>query len=572
MPHTLRWWPAVLLLVAMVLLRKLPDTMESPGIPIFMLGFLGPAALAMLVMLWWLFASRANWKEKGIGFVAVALIGVVASLLCHFTLLKGMSVVIFVIPVGVASFTLPLILLANQPILRLPVAILGSVLGFGYWDLLQSEGVNGKFVADFKWRWEPTAEESYLKSLTIKRSANALETNEPAITLASSTWPSFRGASRDGKLLGVSLVEDWTASPPKLIWKSKIGPGWSSFSVAGNRLFTQEQRAEKEAVVCLNAETGAIVWEHEYESRFWESVAGAGPRATPTIADEGLFSLGANGILTCLNASTGAKIWERNIQTDAERKPPMWGFSSSPLVIEGMVIVHAGGTENKGILAYDAKTAESRWSTASGDHSYSSPQAASFDSVDGVLMETNAGLQFISAKDGSKIWQYDSPVQNYRALQPLVLGNSILLANSLGEGTKKLSVSRDADKWTIKEEWASRDMKPDFNDFVEYQGSLYGFDGNIFASIDLATGKRQWKKGRYGNGQVLLLCDAGQMLVTSEAGELVLLRADSKSMVELAKFQAIEGKTWNHSVVVGNHVFIRNAEQAACYELPTRAQ
>ncbi len=185
-------------------------------------------------------------------------------------------------------------------------------------------------------------------------------------------------------------------------------------------------------------------------------------------------------------------------------------------------------------------------------------------------METNAGLQFISAKDGSKIWQYDSPVQNYRALQPLVLGNSILLANSLGEGTKKLSVSRDGDQWSIKEEWASRDMKPDFNDFVEYQGSLYGFDGNIFASIDLATGKRQWKKGRYGNGQVLLLCDAGQMLLTSEAGELVLLRADSKSMVELAKFPAIEGKTWNHSVVVGNHVFIRNAEEAACYELPTR--
>ena len=568
--HTLRWWPAALLLVAMVLLRKLPDTMDAPSLPIFMLGFMGPAALAILILLWWLFASRASWKEKGIGFVAVAFIGVVACSLSHFTILQGMGIVIFVIPVGVAAFALPLILLANQPSLRLPAAIVGAAMGFGYWDLLQSEGVNGKFVANFKWRWEPTAEENYLKSLASKRTSNALETNEPAITLASSAWPSFRGASRDGKLVGVSLVEDWASSPPKLIWKSKIGPGWSSFSVAGNRLFTQEQRAEKEAVVCLNAETGAIVWEHEYESRFWESVAGAGPRATPTIANEGLFSLGANGILTCLNASTGAKVWDRNIQTDAKRKPPMWGFSSSPLVTEGVVIVHAGGTEDKGILAYDANTGESRWSTASGDHSYSSPQAASFNSVAGVLMETNAGLQFISAKDGSKIWQYDAPVQNYRALQPLVLGNSILLANSLGEGTKKLSVSRDGDQWSIQEEWASRDMKPDFNDFVEYQGSLYGFDGNIFSCVDLATGKRQWKKGRYGNGQVLLLCDAGQMLVTSEAGELVLLRADSKSMVELAKFPAIEGKTWNHSVVVGNHVFIRNAEEAACYELPTR--
>ncbi len=566
---TLRWWPAALLVIAMVLLRKLPDTMEAPSLPVFMLGFMGPAALAILVMLWWVVASRATWKEKLIGLGAVAIIGFVAASLCHFTL-QGMSVVIFVIPVGIAAFALPLILLANRPSLRLPVAILGAVIGFGYWDLLQSGGVSGKFVADFSWRWEATPEESYLKSLANKSPAKSMKTNDAVVTLASSVWPSFRGASRDGKLVGVSLNEDWANIPPKRIWKSKIGPGWSSFSVAGNRLFTQEQRGEKEAVVCLDANSGATIWEYEYASRFWESVAGAGPRATPTIADEGLFSLGANGILTCLNASTGAKIWERDIQVDSKRKPPMWGFASSPLVTDGVVIVHAGGADDKGLLAYDAKTGESRWSTASGDHSYSSAQVASFDSVQGVLMETNAGLQFINAKDGSKIWQFDSPSQNYRTLQPLVLGNSVLLANSLGEGTKRLSVTRNGDQWSVKEEWASRSMKPDFNDFVEHQGYLYGFDGNIFACIDVATGEKKWKKGRYGNGQVLLLCDAGQMLVTSEEGDLVLLKADSEKMVELAKYRAIEGKTWNHSVFVGNRIFIRNAEEAACYELPTR--
>ena len=567
--NTLRWWPAALLVIAMMVLRKLPDTMEAPSILVFMLGFMGPAGLAMLIMLWWVVASRAGWKEKLIGFVAVSFVGFIATWLCHFTM-QGMSVIIFVVPVGMAAFAIPLILLASRPTVRLPMALLCSVIGFGYWDLLQSRGVSGKFVSDFSWRWEATPEEAYLKSLANKAPAKSLESNEAPITLASSVWPSFRGSSRDGKLVGVSLKEDWVSSPPKLIWKSKIGPGWSSFSVAGNKLFTQEQRGEKEAVVCLNADSGATIWEHEYESRFWETVAGAGPRATPTIADEGLFSLGANGILTCLNASSGAKIWERDIQVDSKRKPPMWGFASSPLVTEGVVIVHAGGADDKGLLAYDAKTGESRWSTSSGDHSYSSAQAANFDSVPGVLMETNAGLQFINAKDGSKIWQFDSPSQNYRTLQPLVLGNSVLLANSMGEGTRRLSVSLNGDQWSVKEQWASRSMKPDFNDFVEHQGYLYGFDGSIFACIDVATGEKKWKKGRYGNGQVLLLCDAGQMLVTSEKGELVLLRADSEKMMELAKFPAIEGKTWNHSVVVGNRIFIRNAEQAACYELPTR--
>ncbi|HUP78275.1 MAG TPA: PQQ-binding-like beta-propeller repeat protein, partial [Pirellula sp.] len=530
---------------------------------------MGPAGLGLLIMLWWLFASRAHWKEKLIGLVAVAIIGFVAITLCHFTM-QGMSVVIFLIPYGTAAFAIPLILFANRPSIRLPVALVSAVIGFGYWDLLQTGGVSGKFVADFSWRWESTAEEKYLESLANGVPAKPVETNEAPITLASAVWPNFRGSSRDGKLVGVSLSEDWVASPPKLIWKRPIGPGWSSFSVAGDRIFTQEQRGEKEAVVCLDAKTGSKVWEHEYVSRFWESVAGAGPRATPTISDEGLFSLGANGILTCLNASTGATIWERDLQVDSGRKPPMWGFASPPLVTQGVVIVYAGGSEDKGILAYDAKTGQSRWSIASGDHSYSSAQIASFDSVSGVLMETNAGLQFVNAIDGKKIWQYDSPSKNYRTLQPLVLGNSVLLANSMGEGTKRLSVSLKGDDWSIKEEWASRDMKPDFNDFVEHKGSLYGFDGNIFSCIDLATGKRQWKKGRYGNGQVLMLSDADQMLVTSETGELVLLRADSTSMKELGKFQAIEGKTWNHSVVVGNRVYIRNAEQAACYELPTQ--
>ena len=403
---TLRWWPAALLILSMVLLRKWPDTMESPSLPVFMAGFMGPAALGIFIAIWWLFASRANLKEKLVGITALVAIAFVAILLCHFTM-KDMGIMIFMIPYGTAAFAIPLIFFANQPSIRLPIALVSALVGFGYWDLLQSEGVSGKFVSDFAWRWEETSEEKYLKSRSNKANDAKPVVSEEPISLASSVWPSFRGAARDGKLIGVSLNEDWTATPPKLIWKSPIGPAWSSFSIAGKRLFTQEQRGEKEAVICLDADTGKTIWEHEYESRFWESVAGAGPRATPTIADEGLYSLGANGILTCLNASTGKLIWEQDIQKQANRKPPMWGFSSSPLVTEGMVIVHAGGSGDQGLLAYDSKTGEPRWATASGDHSYSSAQTASFDSVAGVLMETNAGLQFVNAKDGSKIWQFD---------------------------------------------------------------------------------------------------------------------------------------------------------------------
>jgi outer membrane protein assembly factor BamB len=148
------------------------------------------------------------------------------------------------------------------------------------------------------------------------------------------------------------------------------------------------------------------------------------------------------------------------------------------------------------------------------------------------------------------------------------VGNAVLVSTSLGLETRRIDVKHEADSCTISEAWTSLDMKPDFNDFVEHEGFVYGFDGSIFACVDLKTGKRQWKKGRYGNGQVLMLADSGQLLVVSEKGELILIEADPSALKEIARIPAIEGKTWNHPVLSGHRVYLRNAEEAACFELP----
>ena len=570
---SIRWWPAALLIVSMIAVRFTPALVEAPTLPIFITAYLGPLAISGIILGWWLFASRATWKEKLVGFFVVVAIAVVTVVLSDKSM-RDMNLIFYIIPTGVGFFSAALILFANRTTLRLPVAIVAAMVGFCSWTLLRSDGVSGKFDPSFAWRWTQSAEERF--NSLIKQEpkvgasvANAELLKADRISLKSSSWPAFRGANRDGKFFGMTLIEDWQTTPPELLWKISVGPGWGSFSTANDLLFTQEQRGDKEAVVCLSAKTGDRVWIYEYASRFEETVAGAGPRATPTIADEGLFSLGANGVLSCLDANTGTKKWVRDIQVDSNRKPPTWGFSSSPLIVNGIVVVHAGGKDDKGLLAYNAVTGEPRWSVASGDHSYSSPQLATFSDVTGILMETNTGMQFVDSETGKTIWQFDSVTPNYRTLQPLVIGDSVLIAAVLGSGTQRIKVSREGDKWTVTEEWASRDLKPDFNDFVEHKGSLYGFDGNIFGCINLADGKRRWKKGRYGNGQVLLLPDADQMLVTSEQGELVLLRADATKLVELAKFPAITGKTWNHSMMLGNRVYIRNGEEAACYKLPS---
>jgi outer membrane protein assembly factor BamB len=282
-----------------------------------------------------------------------------------------------------------------------------------------------------------------------------------------------------------------------------------------------------------------------------------------------LYAAGATGLVHCLDASNGEVIWQRDLAKDADRKPPQWGFASSPLIVGDVVVVYAGGEGDKGVLAYDLATGEPRWGAPAGPHSYSSPQRSTVAGRDLVLMLTDTGLSAIDAGTGKTAWDYEWKFDGYRAIQPLVVDNSgVLLGTGMGTGTRYVNVALTDDKPVIKDEWTSLEIKPDFNDYVAYEGHLYGFDHNIFVCIDLASGKRDWKKGRYGNGQVLLLPDAGQLLVASETGDIVLLHADPKKLEELARFKVLNDKTWNHPVLVGNRLYMRNAEEAVCLELP----
>ena len=370
---------------------------------------------------------------------------------------------------------------------------------------------------------------------------------------------------------GVRIATDWSATPPVELWRRAIGPGWSSVAVGGGRLYTQEQRGDDEVVACYDAATGAPVWTHLDHARFFESNGGAGPRGTPTLSGGRVYTLGATGLVNALDAGDGKVLWSRDATADIEaipsmggaaKKLPDWGFSSSPLVVDDLVIVAMAGQ----LVAYDLATGERRWVGPKGGVSYSSPQLATIGGVPQVLLASGAGLTSFAPADGTLLWEHKW--KGFPIVQPALVADGLLVAIASDSGTRRLAVRHGAADWTVEPRWTSPALKPYFNDFVVHDGYVYGFDGRILACIDLQDGQRKWKGGRYGNGQLVLLAEQDLLLVLSEEGEIALVKAAPDRFEELARLPAVQGKTWNHPVLVSDVLLVRNGEEMAAFRLP----
>jgi len=566
----LRTWPLLGLLPLMVLLRRLPQIIQDGPGNIWMAAAFGPALVSIGILLWWITISRARWRERILGFLGIVAALVATVFLMHPSM-RGVGVIVMALPLGIAAFALSQLLTSRMTSSkRTGIAVTLGAIVFLSTTLLKSDGVWGNFALDLSPRWSETVEDRLAAIELDEGGAPASTMTSEAITasIADVKWPGYRGPNWDSVDHTSAIKRDWTQFPPKEHWRIPIGPAWSSFVVAGDLLFTQEQRGEDELVSCYDATTGSPVWSHRSESRFFEPLGGLGPRSTPTLADGVIYAMGAEGDLLALNAASGEMIWKAAVRDLANVSTPMWGFSSSPLVHDDKVVIYAGGKDDKGILALDARTGSLVWAANCGSQSYASPQLLNIHGRELVAILSELGLHLYDPANGNVELMYEWKHDGYRALQPQLVGDDkILIPTGLGTGTGLIKIDDADGKLVVSELWDSKKLKPDFNDCVIHKGHIYGFDDSIFTCISLDDGVSDWKRGRYGKGQALLLAQSHAIVVQTESGEIVLLDASPEAHHELGRVAGPSGKSWNHPVVAGNRLFVRSAEEAVCYEL-----
>jgi outer membrane protein assembly factor BamB len=383
-------------------------------------------------------------------------------------------------------------------------------------------------------------------------------------------WPEFRGPRRDGRYDAAPIRTEWPPSGLPLLWKQPVGLGYASFVVAGGRAFTIEQRRQQEVVAAYDVATGRELWTNAWDGEFRETMGGDGPRATPTFHDGRVYALGALGEFRALDAASGAVVWRRNILSENGAPNLSWGMSGAPLVVDGNVIVLPGGPDGRSVVAYDAVSGEPRWRALSDQQAYVSPMLATLAGVRQVLVVTAARAVGLTVDEGRLLWEYPwSTDMGINVAQPLLVGNDrVFLSASYGKGAAVFEVERSGDRFTTRTVWENQRMKNKFTSPLLHGGFVYGLDESILACVDAATGELRWKGGRYGYGQVLLAGD--HLVVLTEDGEVALVRATPERHDEVARFEAIEGKTWNHPVIADGRLLVRNIREMAAFDIRAR--
>jgi outer membrane protein assembly factor BamB len=454
--------------------------------------------------------------------------------------------------------------------IRLGVLALLLAAAASFVLLVRIEGLTGDSDINFAWRWSRPLNEFQDASLTNGSPILALPAKLSETT--DHDFAQFLGPRRLGVVPNAHLARDWNKNPPRELWRRPVGAGWSGFAVAGDYAVTQEQRGEQECVVCYRVADGALCWLHADPVRFDSSMGGPGPRATPTIVDGRVYTVGGTGILNCLDGSTGQPIWTVDILKDNQANNIVHGVCGSPLVVDNLVVVSPTGSNGISLSAYDRETGRRLWQGGKDQASYGSPMLATLAGFHQILLFTSEGVAAHEVATGQLLWSFPwTNSERVNCSQPLPdvgRDDQVFVSTGYGKGCALIRVKPSSEGWSVETLWQSRkDMKTKFTTPVFHRGYIYGLDDGILECLNPRTGRQLWKGTRYHHGQSLLAGDL--LLVQSEDGPVVLVEPVPEGQRELGRLPALSGKTWNNPALAGRYLLVRNDHEAACYELPT---
>ena len=405
----------------------------------------------------------------------------------------------------------------------------------------------------------------------VSPSPQASASASPAETTAQTAparnyWTNFRGPKRDGKYDETNVSTNWPANGLPVVWKQPVGLGHASFTVADGKAYTIEQRRNQEVVAAYDLGTGRELWTQKWNAEFSDST-GDGPRATPTWDQGRVYALGATGELRCLDANSGAVIWGKNILSDNQASNLSWGQAASPLVVDDKVIVLPGGTSGKSVVAYNKNTGAPVWKVLNDTQAYVSPMLAELGGRRQIVVVSSSRVVGLAPENGALLWSYPWDTEGgINVSQPIMVdANRFFISSGYRKGAALVEVKGSGNSFTASTVWENNNMKNKFNSSVLHNGYIYGLDEGILSCLDVNTGERKWKDGRYGYGQVILA--GGHLIITTDQGEVALVKASPAQYTEVARFTALQGQTWNYPALASGRLLVRNSNQMAAYDI-----
>lgn len=388
-------------------------------------------------------------------------------------------------------------------------------------------------------------------------------------------WPQWRGPNRDGVSKETGLLKQWPADGPKLDWKAEsLGGGYGTVSVVKGRIYGMGYRNPDEAVWCLNAADGKLIWAQPLAQANRRGKGyGDGSRCTPTVDGKYLYVVGDSGDIACMDAATGAIRWKKDMVDDFGGKVPQWGYAESPLVDGNQVIFTPGGPQAS-LVALNKMTGEVIWKAVvpGGDGAqYASPIIANVGGQKEYVTFMQRGLVAVSAADGKFLWRYDHPASGTANIcTPIAKGDMVFgsAAYNIGSGVVKLTPG--ANGVTAEEAYFTRDLKSKHGGVVLVGDYLYGFDDpGTLTCVEFKTGKVMWKDRSIGGNASVFYAD-GMLYCRSQRGDVALVEANPQMYVAHGTFMQPDRRSqnaWAHPVVANGKMYLRDQDILFCYDV-----